>query len=269
MHICIHVYRYIYIYINTHTLYTWLTARGRSRSAIPFCYPIIAKADNKAAGSPYNETHIYIHFKSTRFYVYQALAFEHRTEGFQVSTPHGGELGFRHFRSTDPPQASRLFETQTRAQARARAQTQTQTSDSDADSDSDSDFVLQWRHNGCDSVSNHQPHHCFLNRLFRHRSMKTSTLRVTGLYVGISPEAGEFPAQMASTAENVSIWWRHHGTGLGLRLRLRHRDSDSDPHTGSGFGSGSGLGSGSGSGLGNDLLKINTIRYISMVYNVG
>ena len=22
---------------------------------------------------------------------------------------------------------------------------------------------------------------------------------------------GEFPAQMASNAENVSIWWRHHG----------------------------------------------------------
>ena len=22
--------------------------------------------------------------------------------------------------------------------------------------------------------------------------------------------AGEFPAQMASNAENVSIWWRHH-----------------------------------------------------------
>ena len=26
-----------------------------------------------------------------------------------------------------------------------------------------------------------------------------------------SPETGEFPAQMASNAENVSIWWRHHG----------------------------------------------------------
>ena len=23
-------------------------------------------------------------------------------------------------------------------------------------------------------------------------------------------EAGEFPAQMANYAENVSIWWRHH-----------------------------------------------------------
>ena len=24
------------------------------------------------------------------------------------------------------------------------------------------------------------------------------------------PVTGEFPAQMASNAENVSIWWRHH-----------------------------------------------------------
>ena len=27
---------------------------------------------------------------------------------------------------------------------------------------------------------------------------------------GTSPVTGEFPAQMASNAENVSIWWRHH-----------------------------------------------------------
>ena len=26
----------------------------------------------------------------------------------------------------------------------------------------------------------------------------------------VSPGTGEFPAQMASNAENVSIWWRHH-----------------------------------------------------------
>ena len=69
---------------------------------------------------------------------------------------------------------------------------------------------LRWRYNGRDSVSNHQPHHCLLNRLFRRRSKKTSKLRVTGLCVGNSPGTGEFPAQMVSNAENVSIWWRHH-----------------------------------------------------------
>ena len=46
---------------------------------------------------------------------------------------------------------------------------------------------LWWRHNDHDSVSNHQPHECLLNRLFRRRSKKTSKLRVTGLCAGNSP----------------------------------------------------------------------------------
>ena len=29
-----------------------------------------------------------------------------------------------------------------------------------------------------------------------------------------SPRNGEFPAQRASNAENVSIWWRHHETSF-------------------------------------------------------
>ena len=73
---------------------------------------------------------------------------------------------------------------------------------------------LRWRHNERDSVSNHQPHHCLLNRSFGRRSKKTSKLRVTGLCVGNSPVTGEFPAQMASNAENISIWWRHHAFGI-------------------------------------------------------
>ena len=60
------------------------------------------------------------------------------------------------------------------------------------------------------SQSNHQHHDCSLNRLFRRRSKKTSKLRVIGLCAGNSPITGEFPAQNASNAENVSIWWRHH-----------------------------------------------------------
>ena len=54
--------------------------------------------------------------------------------------------------------------------------------------------ALQWRHNGCDGVSNHQPHDCLLNRLFGRRSKKTSKLRVTGLCVGNTPVTGEFQA---------------------------------------------------------------------------
>ena len=75
---------------------------------------------------------------------------------------------------------------------------------------------LQWRHNRRDSVSNHQPHDCLFNRLFRRRSKKASKLRVTGLCAGNSPGTGEFPAQMASNAENVSIWWRHRDCGVAL-----------------------------------------------------
>ena len=62
---------------------------------------------------------------------------------------------------------------------------------------------LRWRHNGRDGVSNHQPNHCLLHRLFRNRSKKTSKLRVTGLCAGNSPVTCEFPAQMASNIEIV------------------------------------------------------------------
>ena len=78
--------------------------------------------------------------------------------------------------------------------------------------------ALRWRHNERDSVSNHQPHDCLLNRLFRRRSKQTSKLRVTGLCVGNLPGTGEFPAQMASYTENVSIWWRHHGMRQVIRI---------------------------------------------------
>ena len=71
-------------------------------------------------------------------------------------------------------------------------------------------YTLEWRHYGLDGLSNYQPHHCLLNRLFKRRSNKISKHRVTGLCVGNSPVTGEFPAQMASNAENVSNWLRPH-----------------------------------------------------------
>ena len=52
--------------------------------------------------------------------------------------------------------------------------------------------------------------------VLQHRSKKTSKLRVTGLYVGNSPLTGEFPAQMASDAENdpfdnvIMVTWKSH-----------------------------------------------------------
>ena len=71
-------------------------------------------------------------------------------------------------------------------------------------------YALHWRHNERDGASNHQRHACVLDRFFRRRSKKTSKPRVTGLCEGNSPVTGEFPAQSASNAGNVSIWWRHH-----------------------------------------------------------
>ena len=69
---------------------------------------------------------------------------------------------------------------------------------------------LQWRHNERDGISNHRRLHCWFNCWFRCRSEKTSKHRGNGLCEGNSPMAGEFPAQRASNAENVSIWWRHY-----------------------------------------------------------
>ena len=90
---------------------------------------------------------------------------------------------------------------------------------------------LLWRHNRCDGVSNHRPYDCLLNRLFRRRSKKASKLRVTGLCGvcvcvcggggGDSPVTGEFPAQLASSAENASIWWVITTTSLSWPIDTR------------------------------------------------
>ena len=80
--------------------------------------------------------------------------------------------------------------------------------------------TLLWRRNGSDSISKLQPHDCLLSRLFGGRSKKTSKLRATGLCAGNSQGTGEFPAQMASYAENVSIWWRHHDFKTTIAVSL-------------------------------------------------
>ena len=62
-----------------------------------------------------------------------------------------------------------------------------------------SSLTLQWRHNDHDSVSNHQPHGCLLNRLFGRRSKKTSKLRVTGFCAGNSQRPMNFPHKVPVT----------------------------------------------------------------------
>ena len=75
---------------------------------------------------------------------------------------------------------------------------------------------LQWCHNECNSISNHQTHHCLLNCLFGRRSKKTSKLHITGLCEGNSPVPGEFHTQRASYAElcfhlmTSSCWYEWH-----------------------------------------------------------
>ena len=86
-------------------------------------------------------------------------------------------------------------------------------------------WSLIWCHNECECVSNHQPHECLLNSLFRRRSKKILKLHVTGLCEGNSPVTGEFPAQRASEAENVSIWWRHHGFNQSAATELLKKAS--------------------------------------------
>ena len=72
-------------------------------------------------------------------------------------------------------------------------------------------FDLQWRDNERNGIWNHRRLDCLLNCLFS-RSKKTSKPHVTVLCAGNSTATGEFPAQKASNAENVSIWWRHHAS---------------------------------------------------------
>ena len=66
-------------------------------------------------------------------------------------------------------------------------------------------YTLHWRHNDYYGVSNHQPHGCFLNRLFRRRSKKTSKCRVTGLCVGNSPGPVNSPHKGSITRKMFSI----------------------------------------------------------------
>ena len=46
--------------------------------------------------------------------------------------------------------------------------------------------TLQWRHNGCHGVSNHNPHHCLPICLFSRKSKKTTKLCIIGPCAGNS-----------------------------------------------------------------------------------
>ena len=74
------------------------------------------------------------------------------------------------------------------------------------------ELSLQWRHNGHDNISNHQPHDCLFNRLFRRRSKKTSKLSITGLCAGNSPGRVNSPHKWPVTRkmfpfDDVIMFW--------------------------------------------------------------
>ena len=84
---------------------------------------------------------------------------------------------------------------------------------------------LQWRHNGHDGVSNHQPHHCLLNHLFGRRSKKTLKLCVTGLCAGIHRgpvnSLHKWPVtRKMSPFDDIMIKWTHSPVVLQWSLML-------------------------------------------------
>ena len=83
---------------------------------------------------------------------------------------------------------------------------------------------LRWRHNGRGGVSNYQPHECLRNCLFRHRSKKTSKLRVNGLCEGNSPWPVNSPHKFVVTRkmfpfDDVIMHWDTGSRGKNIIYR--------------------------------------------------
>ena len=68
--------------------------------------------------------------------------------------------------------------------------------------------TLQWRHNAHNGVSN--TNLSIVYSTVHSGAVKENIKAAPLAFVGNSPVTGEFPAQSASNAKNVSIWWRHH-----------------------------------------------------------
>ena len=67
--------------------------------------------------------------------------------------------------------------------------------------------TLQWRYNGRNCVSNHQPHDCLLK--FFQAQIKENIKAPRHWPVAEFTADRWLPAQMVNNAENVSIWWLH------------------------------------------------------------
>ena len=62
---------------------------------------------------------------------------------------------------------------------------------------------LQWRHNGCDDVSNHQHHDCLLNRLFGRRKNKHQSSASLAFVRGVHRSPMNFPHNWPVTRKMV------------------------------------------------------------------
>ena len=66
-------------------------------------------------------------------------------------------------------------------------------------------WTPQWRHNGCDGVSNHKPHHCLLNRVFRSRAKKRQSSASLAFVRGIHRWPVNSPHKLSLTRKMLSF----------------------------------------------------------------
>ena len=71
-------------------------------------------------------------------------------------------------------------------------------------------FTLPWRHNDHDSVSKSPASRLFTQPFIQTQIKENIKAPRHWPLCGEVTGTGEFPAQRATYAENVSIWWRHH-----------------------------------------------------------
>ena len=87
--------------------------------------------------------------------------------------------------------------------------------------------TLQWRHNGCNSFSDHQPHDCLLNHLFRRRSKKISKLHalafVWGIHQGLVNSPHKWPVtRKMFPFDDVIMAFSFHNIVMGIVTPLEH-----------------------------------------------
>ena len=70
-------------------------------------------------------------------------------------------------------------------------------------------FCWRGHHNEHDGVSNHQHHHCLLNHLLIQAQIKEN-IKAPCHWLLCGEFTNEFPTQMASNMQYISIWLRHH-----------------------------------------------------------